>query len=330
MCEVIGRLPASPCAGARPCAHVGFPQHSCISHDSPRTRHSASLPSLPPREHPRSTDRFTESIDQFEMAVPGMRTSAGQTPINIFTLKWGDRYGPDYVNRLYSSVRTNLTRPFRFFCLTDNDSELVPEIEVRPLPSIDLPESHARTTWMKLGLFVDRGTEISGDCLFMDLDILITGNIDCFFDYMPGKRCIIHNWIQRHQILKKLPDIGNSSIFRWPANTMQYAVDKFYSEQDWALTNFHPPQVYLTYALGEKYWWPESWVRSFKRHAVPIFPLNMFLTPKVPGDTRILVFHGLPDPHQAIPGYRPRKLHRWTRPSPWIRDYWGDIDNHRG
>ena len=257
-----------------------------------------------------------------------MMISTVQKPINIFTIKWGDRYGPIYVNRLYFGVRSNLTRPFRFICLTDDDSGLVPGIEAHPLPQMELPESHARTTWLKLGLFMDNQAEVTGDCLFMDLDILITGNIDCFFDYMPGRRCIIHNWIQRHLIFKRRPDIGNSSIFRWRANTMQFAVDKFYSEMDWALTNFKPPQVYLTYALGEKYWWPESWVRSFKRHSVPVFPFNMFVTPKVPRDTRILIFHGRPDPDQAIEGFRPRKLHRRTRSAPWIADYWSDTANH--
>lgn len=256
-----------------------------------------------------------------------MSTRTGKAPVNIFTIKWGARYGAIYVNRLYSSVRANLTSPFRFFCLTDDDSGLATGIEACLLPRIKLPESHARTTWLKLGLFMDNQFDISGDCLFMDLDIVITGNIDCFFDYMPGKRCIIHNWVQRHLVFKGRPDIGNSSIFRWRANTMQFAVDKFYAERDWALSNFKPPQVYLTYALGEKYWWPESWVRSFKRHAVPAFPFNMFMTPRIPRDTRILVFHGLPDPDQAIEGYRPGKLHRWTRPSPWIEDYWGDATN---
>ena len=256
-----------------------------------------------------------------------MSTGTGKSPVNIFTIKWGARYGAIYVNRLYASVRTNLVRPFRFFCLTDDDSELVGEIEARPLPRIELPESHARTTWLKLGLFMDNQVDISGECLFMDLDVVIMGNMDCFFDYMPGKRCIIHNWVQRHLIFKGRPDVGNSSLFRWRANTMQFAVDKFYSERDWALTNFKPPQVYLTYALGEKYWWPESWVKSFKRHAVPTFPLNMFMTPKIPRDTRILIFHGRPDPDEAIDGYRPGKLYRWTRPSPWIGDYWGNATN---
>ncbi|MCS1410946.1 MAG: hypothetical protein M2R45_04141 [Verrucomicrobia subdivision 3 bacterium] len=247
-----------------------------------------------------------------------------QMPVNIFTIKWGDRYGSIFVNRLYSGVQANLSRPFRFFCLTDDDSGLFPEIETHPLPHIELPESHARTTWLKLGLFMDHLVKIEGDCLFMDIDVLITGNMDCFFDYAPGKRCIIHNWVQQHLIFRKRPDIGNSSIFRWRANTMQFVVDKFYSERDWALANFRPPQVYLTYALGEKYWWPESWVRSFKRHAVPVFPLNLFMTPKIPRDTRILIFHGLPDPDQAMEGYQPKKLHRRIQPAPWIANYWND------
>ena len=166
--------------------------------------------------------------------------------------------------------------------------------------------------------------EFKGDCLFMDLDIVVTGSLDCFFDYMPGKRCIIHNWTQRHLLFKRRPDVGNSSIFRWRAHTMQFAVDKFYAEREWALANFRPPQAYLTYALGEKYWWPEVWVQSFKRHSVPLFPLNLMMMPHRPKDARILVFHGRPDPDQAIQGYRPRRLHRRTKPAPWIAHYWGD------
>ena len=253
-----------------------------------------------------------------------MTNSASLPPVNILTLKWGDRYGPVFVNRLYTSVRENLSRPFRFFCLTDDHSGLLSEIEVRALPKLELPESHARTTWLKLGLFDDNQAEFKGDCLFMDLDIVVTGTLDCFFDYMPGKRCIIHNWTQRHLLFKRRPDVGNSSIFRWRAHTMQFVVDKFYSEREWALANFRPPQAYLTYALGEKYWWPEVWVQSFKRHSVPLFPLNLMMMPHRPKDARILVFHGRPDPDQAIQGYRPRRLHRRTKPAPWIAHYWGD------
>lgn len=256
-----------------------------------------------------------------------MRANMNQTTVNVLTLKWGDRYGSHFVNRLYAGVKANLTLPFRFFCFTDDGTGLNSEIQRRPLPGINLPERYARTTWLKLGLFEDDQAGLTGDCLFMDLDMVVTGNIDCFFEFMPGKRCIIHNWIQGHLVFKKRPDIGNSSIFRWRANTMQFVIDKFYSEQDWALANFKPPQTYLTYALGEKYWWPEAWVRSFKRHSVPVFPLNLTACPKLPRDTRVLVFHGRPDPDQAIDGYRPKKLHRRTRPAGWIAEHWYDTED---
>ena len=39
-----------------------------------------------------------------------MTNSVSLPPVNILTLKWGDRYGPVFVNRLYTSVRENLTQ----------------------------------------------------------------------------------------------------------------------------------------------------------------------------------------------------------------------------
>ncbi len=245
-------------------------------------------------------------------------------PVNIVTLKWGDRYGPHFVNRLYNGVKKHLTRDFRFLCFTDDETGLYSNIEAFPLPPIKLPQDFERTAWLKLGFFQDGLGNMEGDCLFLDLDLLITGNIDCFFDYEPGKKCIIHNWIQKHQIFKKRPDVGNSSVFRWTANTTQHIADKFYSEQEWALSNFKPPQTYLTYSLGEKYWWPEAWVQSFKRHATPAFPCNLLFPPRLPPETRVLVFHGRPDPDEALEGHRATRLHRRTRPARWITDHWHD------
>ena len=250
--------------------------------------------------------------------------------INIVTMKWGDRYGPAYVNRLYRGVSRHLARPFRFLCFTDDAEGLSSSIETRPLPSIDLPESYARSTWLKLALFADGLANMEGDCLFLDLDLLILDDVDCFFDYMRGKHCIIRNWRQKHLVFARRFSIGNSSVFRWRANTTQHIVDKFHREMDWALSNFRPPQSYLTYCLGEKYWWPESWVQSFKRHAVPWFPINLLVPPKIPSGTRILVFHGRPDPDEALAGWCADRLHRRTRPAPWIARYWNDAGDGGG
>jgi hypothetical protein len=39
--------------------------------------------------------------------------------LNVVCMKWGDKYGPEYVNKLYSMVRRHLHKEYRFICLTD-------------------------------------------------------------------------------------------------------------------------------------------------------------------------------------------------------------------
>ena len=197
-----------------------------------------------------------------------------------------------------------------------------------PPAPLDLPGRFARTTWLKLGLFADGLAGLEGDCLFLDLDLLVLDGIDCFFDHLPGRRCIIHNWKQSHLVFRRRPDVGNSSVFRWRAGTTQFVVDGFLADRDAILARygFRAPQRYLTVGIGEKAWWPEAWVRSFKRHSTWPFPLNLALAPRLPGNARILVFHGRPDPDQALRGYRQGRLHRRTRPAPWIAGHWTEAD----
>jgi len=90
--------------------------------------------------------------------------------------------------------------------------------------------------------------------------------------------------------------------------------------------NVYPTeQAFLTHAMEEKYWWPEEWVRSFKRHCRPIFPLNLIKAPSPPPPgTKVLVFHGHPDPHDAVNGYRGKRIHHRLLPAPWVADHWKD------
>ena len=39
---------------------------------------------------------------------------------NVICIKWGTKFGADYVNRLYRMVEKNLSIPHRFVCFTDN------------------------------------------------------------------------------------------------------------------------------------------------------------------------------------------------------------------
>ena len=45
-------------------------------------------------------------------------------------------------------------------------------------------------------------SELKGDILFLDLDLVITSNIDKFFKYRPGTYCVIENWTQIGKVLE--------------------------------------------------------------------------------------------------------------------------------
>lgn len=247
-----------------------------------------------------------------------------QEPVNIICLKWGTRYGPHYVNNLYAGVKKHLHRPFRFLCVTDDASGLDDGIEPVPVPP---NPGHPQwpSVFQKLLITADGFADLKGPTLFCDIDIIITGDIDCLFDYKPGKNVIIHNWIERRKtIFRKRPDVGNSSVFRFEAGQSQYICDTFMKEKELVLdrTIYVTEQAFLTYAMKEVYWWPEEWVRSFKRHSMRIFPFNLFLPPRLPDKTRILVFHGRPDPDQALKGFRGKHANRHSLPAPWVADYW--------
>lgn len=247
-------------------------------------------------------------------------------PVNVICMKWGKRYPASYVNILFRSLGRNLSRPFRFVCLTDNTEGLVEGIETYPFPeNPGITQAKWPNVFLKLVMTRDGFADLAGPTLFLDLDLVVLDSVDCFFDYMPGKNCIIHNWIERRkQILRKRPEIGNSSIFRFEAGKSQYIYDTFIREMDRAQDRsiFQTEQAFLTYAMKERHWWPEEWVRSFKYNCRPPFPLNLVVAPRKPAGAKILVFHGKPDPPDAVSGVSGGKVHHRVLPAPWVADYW--------
>ena len=261
--------------------------------------------------------------------------NAVNAKVNVLCLKWGAYYGPEYVNRLYAGVKRNLRRPFRFVCVTDNPKGLVDGVDAVPFPP---PPPGWDGPWpdifVKLCVFQDGFAGLKGATLFLDIDQVVTGSLDRFFDYRPGGFCIIRNWIERRKrLFRRLPKIGNSSCFRFEAGSMNYVYEKFLAEKDKALDRrlFRTEQAFMTYAVGLRNvnWWPKKWVCSFKRHCIPIFPLNMVFTPWRPlKGSSLVAFHGQPDMVHALRGCRlkddgvPVKMHLTCKPCGWIEDYW--------
>jgi hypothetical protein len=248
--------------------------------------------------------------------------------VNVVCLKWGTAYGPEYVNRLYTGVKANLARPFRFVCFTDDPAGLLPGVETASFP---MSPPGWKYSWpnifVKLCLFKDGLANLHGPTLFLDIDQIIIGDLGRFFDYKPGEFCIIHNWIElRKRLFRRRPKIGNSSCFRFEAGKMNYVYEKFVSEMDKAVQQkyFRTEQAYMTHAVGLENvnWWPSDWVLSFKRSCMRIFPFNLFFPAKCPEKGSILCFHGNPSPAQAISGYRGRHLNTWVRPCLWVKKLW--------
>lgn len=248
--------------------------------------------------------------------------------VNVLCFKWGDSYSAEYVNRLYAGVKRNLKRPFRFVCVTDNGKGLDDGVE-----AVAFPEAPVGWRWqwpnifVKLMVFKNGFADLSGPTLFLDIDQIIVGELDGFFDYKPGEFCIIRNWIEmRKRLFRKVPKIGNSSCFRFEAGKMNHVYEKFLAEMEIATQKkfFRTEQAYMTHAVGVENvnWWPSKWVQSFKRKCMPVFPLNLFMTPVPPKRAKILCFHGRPNPPDAIFGYKGKHLNTWVKPCKWVRDLW--------
>lgn len=243
-------------------------------------------------------------------------------PVNVLCIKWGTKYGADYVNRLHSMVSRHLHRPFRFICLCDEAEGIHPTIEVKPIPLVGFDEFDQRKPWtfghgwLKLTSFADPLYDLSGKTLFLDLDIVIVGSLDEFFD-APGEFTVIKEW-------DKTDGTGNTSAYLFTIGAHADALDHLKNKYPAAIADVRNEQEYITEFLarqGKVHYWPEAWCRSFKRHCMRRGIMGLFSVPAIPEGAKIIVFHGKPDPPDAIAG----KSGRWYRrvlPTAWVAEHW--------
>ena len=236
-------------------------------------------------------------------------------------MKWGSRYGPEFVNRMWSAIRRNTERPTRLVCLTDDPSGVDPAVECADIPNIDLPPELINTPWRKLTLWKAPLHDLSGDCLFLDLDLVITGGLDALFDYEPGRFCVIENWTQIGD------GVGNTSAFRWPVGRFSHIYDDFQADPEMWLSRYRIEQLYISREIADMVFWPRLWCASFKHTLLPKWPRNFFQAPQLPEETRVVAFTGKPDQDEALRGEWPvkaawKKLYKHVEPTPWIAEHW--------
>ena len=99
--------------------------------------------------------------------------------INILTLKVGDKYSSDYVNKLYNGIKRNTSVDFKFYCYTEDKDELNENIIVVPLED---PYQFYKQ-WHKMTFHKSNfgGIPNGEKCLILDIDWIITNNLDDIF-----------------------------------------------------------------------------------------------------------------------------------------------------
>lgn len=238
----------------------------------------------------------------------------------IICMKWGTRYGADFVNRLYSTIQRQTKRPTKLVCFTDDPSSIDPSVQVEPLPSINLPEQLRSPPWRKLAVWKAPLANLKGDILFLDLDLVITGNLDAFFDYEPGRFIGIENWTQMGQ------NIANTSVFRFPVGKYTHIFDRFDAEPQRWIDQYVIEQVYISREIEDMAFWPAQWCVSFKHSLLPAWPVRFWKTPALPEETKVVAFTGKPDQDEAIRGEWPakwyKKFYKYVKPTPWIAEHW--------
>ena len=234
----------------------------------------------------------------------------------VLCMKWGTKYGPEYVNRLYGMVRRHLGGEFRFVCLTDDAQGVRSEVQCLALPTLALAPGADRG-WPKLTTFKADLHGLRGLALFVDLDIVVVGPMDDFFE-LPGEFLIIKDWKRPWRVT------GNSSVYRFRIGAHADVLQRFIDDQAGVRKRHRNEQEYLSHALhaqGKLVYWPKGWCCSFKYHCLPRWPLNHWRAPTIPTGTRIVVFHGEINPPDAIRGGRSARG-RFALPAPWVTEHW--------
>ncbi|MCK0168855.1 glycosyl transferase [Jannaschia sp. S6380] len=256
-------------------------------------------------------------------------------------MKWGTKYGPEYVNRLYGMIARNITPPFSVTVLTDDPRGLRPELRSATIPDVgvDMPKG-VPGKWPKSALWGKELAGLSGPVLFMDLDVVVTGSLDDFFSHGDPDEVILSR-----NAAKPFHRLGQTSLFRFPVGKLAPMQQKFRDDPQGMGERYRYEQNYVTQnAPGGVTFWPRQWVRHFRIQCVPTFPLNFFLAPPRPRNARVVIFAGHLNPPDAIAGRWNRKeeartigqhirhaltarkgykgLRSYVKPTPWVAEAW--------
>ncbi len=238
--------------------------------------------------------------------------------INVVCLKWGDKYSADYVNRLYSMVKRNITIPFDFYCITENDKDIDKNIIIKPIPNIDL-----EGWWFKITLFQKNAYGFKGGerVIFIDLDMVIIDNIDAICQHQ-GSFSVLKEWNTGYI---------QSSIFILDINKHIYIYEEFINNYKNITKRLDGDQDWISEIVDKTKlsFFPDNWIVSYKYHCnakgIKLlgklgkllglwFAFGDAIPPK---EAKIIAFHGKPDPEDVM-----EKSYLFWKKAPFVKQHW--------
>lgn len=220
--------------------------------------------------------------------------------VTVLCVRFGTRYGKEYVERLRNMVARHLTIPYEFVCLTD-DATPIDDVRLIIQPNAN----YTRGWWHKVHMF-DPNLPLSGRILYFDLDIVIHNNIDKLITYQPNEFIGIHDFNRKfYASWKSL----NSSALCWNHRTQNHIWDQF-RVNPLAAMKMPGDQDWIWKLCNDKIkFWPKNWIQSYKweiRSREELTVINgkrQFKTVQnsiVPTkDCSVTVFHGDPKPQDV-------------------------------
>lgn len=207
--------------------------------------------------------------------------------LTIITFLWyGDRWndrdmGSTYLCNLYRSIDRNITIPFKFVCFTNLKLTLPKVIKCRRFN----PPSW-RGCLPRLWMY-NPEAELKGQCLALDLDIIITGSLDDIASYK-GDFCV------RSKFAPGLEHRADGDIIGFRPSACYDIWNRFVMD----------PKSGERLTEGRERWW-YRYVRDCKDRWQTLFPGQIISYKrhvrkqrKLPDNARIVSCHGKPRPHQ--------------------------------
>ena len=165
--------------------------------------------------------------------------------IKICTLYFEGKYTPDYVEKLYNSLKRNCTIPFEFICYSDNPN--VKADVIIPLKHFNNIKYH----WYKLAFFSPNFAykNPEDEIIIMDIDQIITGNVDDMIGWPVADNELVsyNKWWGGEPKL-------NGGFLKFKSGSCQIFWDTFIrAPEDWQLHYYKKGAVHYKYYGEQNY-----------------------------------------------------------------------------